>query len=195
MVANLRNQNLSELILLLGLCCIFAGGTFALLNQVNASYDELTQQQLMKFDRVRSIAAFKSEVAQPMQGAAPPPGADFFFADGTSAVVTAQLLSNLKNIASAHGLDVLRAADLPTRQDGPIELVGGSADLSGNMTNVFAFIQDIESAKPVLFIEKLELHSNLGGTAGADAETFLTVSIQVSGVAHTPIEVNSAGNN
>ena len=191
----MRNRNLSHLILPFSVCCIFAVGALTLFNLATASYNELTQQQLMKFDKLRAIAAFKSNVAEPVQTAGQTPGAELFFTAGTPAVVTAQLLSNLKNIASAHGLDVLRAADLPAKVEGPLNSVGGSVDLSGNMPSVLAFIQDIETTKPALFIEELELHTNRESNADANVETFLNVSVQVYGVIHAHPKNNASGNN
>lgn len=158
------------------------------LNQANLSNKEMIEQQLAKFDRLRSIAAFKIIVSQNSSVSEGDLSTQPFFAAGTPAIVTAQLLTNLKAIAAAHSLEILRAADLPTKAEGSLNLVEGTLDLSGNMANVFALVQDIESAKPALFIEKLDMHSNGASAADPNADTFLTVSIQVSGAMHSQID-------
>lgn len=165
------------------------------LDQENFSYKEMTEQQLAKYDRLRSIAAFKIIVSQNSSVSEGDLGAQLFFAGGTPAIVTAQLLTNLKIIAAAHGLEILRAADLPAKTEGSLNLIAGTLDLSGNMANVFALVQDIESAKPALFIEKLDMHSNSTGAADPNADTFLTVSIQVSGAMQAQIDTKLPSGN
>ena len=104
------------------------------LYQLSLSNTELIQQQLAKFDKLRSIASFKNIVPQNAEAPKADPLAELFFGAGTPAIVTAQLLTDLKNIAAAHGLEVLRAADIPTKTEGSLNLIGGTLDLSGSMT-------------------------------------------------------------
>lgn len=165
------------------------------LDQKNFSYREATDQQLAKYDRLRSIAAFKIIDSQNSSVSEGDLDAQLFFAGGTPAIVTAQLLTNLKTFAVAHNLEILRAADLPARTEGSLNLIAGTLDLSGSMANVFALVQDIESAEPALFIEKLDMHANSTGAVDPNADTFLTVLIQVSGAMHAQIVTKLPGSN
>ncbi len=195
MVHELTAARISYLIfpaLLVSILALFVG---LFLYQENLSNTELLQEQLAKFDKLRAIASFKSNVSQNAESPKTDPLSELFFDAGTPAIVTAQLLTNLKNIATAHGIEVLRAADVPAKTEGSLNLIGGTLDLSGSMGNVFALIQDIENAKPALFIEKLDLHSNGASAVDPNAETFLTVSIQVFGAVHAQTDSKLPSNN
>ncbi len=169
----------SSVLALIGLCI---GG---LVKTEITSSEGILRDKLEQFDRLRSIANYKDTVDAKLRKAETPGDSGMFFANGTTAIVSAQLVSNLKNIAAARGLEVLRAADLPAKTAGPVNLVSGSLDFSGSSASVFALIQDIEIAKPALFIEKLVMHTN--ASADATAETILTVSMQVSGAVRSKV--------
>jgi Type II secretion system (T2SS), protein M subtype b len=184
MALRLSPQKIPYLALPIIIGSLMALATGWILYGLNVSYHNIIQQEFSRFDKLRSIVAFKDAVSKPSDSATLPESAALFFSDGTPAIVTAQLLTNLKNIAASHGLEVLRAADLPAKVEGPLNMVVGSLDLSGPIPSVFALIQDIENAKPALFIEKLDLHASSIGAIGENTDTILTVSIQVSGAAH-----------
>jgi hypothetical protein len=157
-----------------------AGGACAMLAQVWSTGHEEINQKLIDFDRVRSIASFKTSLEQLNGKSAQAIVGDLFLAKGTSAIVSAQLLGNLKQMSANRGLEVLRAEDLPAKTVDALTLVGGSLDLSGTMAGVYGLVQDIENAKPFLFVEKLDLHAN-GPAGNENIDTILNVSLQVYG--------------
>jgi Type II secretion system (T2SS), protein M subtype b len=148
---------------------------------------ESVEEQLAAYDKVRAIAAFKTVLPQSVSSSDQGSGMELFYADGTPAIVAAQLLTNVKQMAVNHGLEVLRFGDVPVKVESPLTLVGGSFDLSGPIANVYALIHDIENAKPALFIDTLDLHGNGApdGSNEQNADTILTVTMQIFGAMHT----------
>jgi hypothetical protein len=144
------------------------------------------EEQILTYDKTRSVAAFtkvldgqKADLV--LKGLMVP--------EATSAIVSAQLLANISKFAGNHDVDILRSNDLPPITDGVLRVVGGAYEISGAMPNVYAFIADIEKAKPVLFIDTLSLHSNVVQNNEAISETTITGYIEISVVIDTPAEL------
>jgi Type II secretion system (T2SS), protein M subtype b len=164
--------------LFFGICiAAFVG---PIIYKINLDADLEFQDRLSSFDKTRAIAAFGKSLKA---GAVPEKNmknSDQFFKGETPAIVTAKLLTNLKNFASARGIEILRAADLPDQKEKSFYIIGASLDLSGNQANILGLIQDIETAKPKLFIDKMSVRAS-GQPLGSNVEVVLTVSLEVSG--------------
>lgn len=147
--------------------------------------NEAISGELERYDRLRAIAAYRqaldsagAEIDEKAYG-------DLFLKEGTVAVVSAGLLTQLKQMAATQGIEIMRAGDLEPRIDDPVSLVGGSLEMSGTLSSIYGFIQQIETAKPLLFIDRLDIRSN--GSTGADDSTDarLMVQIRVYGAIHS----------
>lgn len=143
--------------------------------------EELIAEKLETFDRLRSIAAYKDNLRELNAAKADKVYEGLFLRSGTGAIVSADLLSQLKQMAAVRGVEVMRAGDLPAIVEGEITLVGGSLQMSGTTSNVMGFIQQIETARPLLFIDRINVRS--GGIGGGEekSDTILTVEMHVYG--------------
>jgi Type II secretion system (T2SS), protein M subtype b len=144
------------------------------------------EQQILAYDKTRSVAKFAkildgNETDMAFKGLMIP--------ESTSAIINAQLLASISKLAGNHGVDILRSNDLLPMTEGTLKLVGGAYEINGTMPNVYAFIADIERAKPVLFIDTLSVRSNGAQNNEAISETTITGSIEISVVVDTPSEL------
>lgn len=138
-------------------------------------------EELAKLDRLRSIADYKQVLGTLDVGTDDKIYGDLFLKEGTAAVISANLLTRLKEIAATQNVEVMRAGGLQTKAEGPITLVGGSLEMSGTITGIYGFIRQIEMAKPFLFIDRLDIRSNSSGVAGEKIETGLMTQMHVYG--------------
>ena len=134
--------------------------------------------ELVKFDRLRSVASYAGVPNGVNSDAA---YGELFLKGKTQAMVSADLLTQLKQMASTHGVEVVRAGDLQPKTEGTVTLVGGSVEMSGGIANIFDFIQDIERARPLLFVDHLSMRASGVADAEEKYETPLTVEVQVFG--------------
>jgi Type II secretion system (T2SS), protein M subtype b len=136
-------------------------------------------QQLVRFDKTRSIATYGSKLKAAASTAPEGLESKFFYANGPDAIISAQVAANFKQMAAKHGLEIIRAGDLPAIADGPIKLVGETFDLSGSIANVYALIQEVEDVKPFLFVDKMDIHANGNGANDLNVDTALNITIQL----------------
>ena len=164
------------LFLVLVLACM---GTWLL--RVWNGGNAVMSDELVKFDRLRSVASYADIPKGKNSDAGANANGELFLQGKTQAMVSADLLTQLKQMASAHGVEVVRAGDLPPKTEGPVTLVGGSVEMSGGIANIFDFIQDIERARPLLFVDHLSMRASGVAEAEEKYETPLAVEVQVFG--------------
>jgi hypothetical protein len=142
---------------------------------------EAMSDELLRFDRLRSVASYSQVIARLSPEAEDKVYDDLFLIGKTEAVVSADLLTQLKQMAATRGVEVVRAGDVQSKTEGPITLVGESLEMSGGITDIFSFVQDIEEGKPLLFLDRLNLRTN--GFLGDEVknDTLLIVEMQVFG--------------
>ena len=154
--------------------------------------NETLSEELVKFDRLRSIADYKQVLGTLDAGTDDNIYGDLFLKEGTVAVISADLLTQLKQIAATQSVEVVRAGDLQPKAEGPITLVGGSLEMSGTITGIYGFIRQIEKAKPLLFIDRLDIRSNSSGVTEDKTETRLMAQMHVYGaVRSTAMSANA----
>jgi hypothetical protein len=173
---NLLKASLGLIILVMPLCIL----GFWLHNSWNAG-NAMLSEELVKFDRLRSIADYKQVLGTLDAGTDDKIYGDLFLKEGTVAVISADLLTQLKQIAATQGVEVMRAGDLQPKAEGPITLVGGSLEMSGTIAGIYGFIRQIEMAKPLLFVDRLDIRSNSSGAAEDKTETRLMAQMHVYG--------------
>ena len=143
--------------------------------------NETISEELAKFDRLRSIAAYSHVLETLDVGIDDKIYGDLFLKEGTVAVISADLLTQLKQMAATQSVEVTRAGDLQPKPEGPITLVGGSVEMSGTISGIYGLVQQIETAKPLLFIDRFDVISNSSAEAEDKMESRLTVQIHVYG--------------
>ena len=155
--------------------------------------EEKISDVLVKFDRLRSIAAYKQVLGTLASTADDKVYDDLFLKEGIAAVVSADLLTQLKQVAATGGVEVVRAGDLQPKTEGTITFIGGSLEMSGTISAIYGLVQQIESAKPLLFIDRLDMRSNGSGGAGDKTETRLLVQMHVFGAVRSS-KLSTQGN-
>jgi hypothetical protein len=153
-------------------------GLSALWSQIGG--EPLADERLAQFDRLRAVAAYrpKLETQGGDESAAAFDGS--FLPDGPPAVVSANLLDLLKQMAAMQGIEVLQAEGLPPRPVEGLVLVGGRLQMVGQMPAVLNLLKAIEETEIALVTEKLSLRNTRPGGDEA-AETYLSVELQVYG--------------
>ena len=154
--------------------------------------NEAISEELVKFDRLRSIAGYKQVLGTLDAGTDDKIYGDLFLKEGTVAVISADLLTQLKQIAAGQSVEVMRAGDLQPKVEGSITLVGCSLEMSGTIAGIYGFIGQIEAAKPLLFIDRLDIRSNSSGAAEDKTESRLMAQMHVYGaVRSTAMSANA----
>jgi Type II secretion system (T2SS), protein M subtype b len=180
--AGRRNKSSFLIVCQLAVLFLVFGSGFAVWQIWKAGEDSIAEQ-LKAYDKVKSIAAYETFLKEQSTPKGKVDVIGLFFPDQPSAILTAQMVTNIKQMAANHGLEVLRAGDLPEKTEGILNLVGSSFDFSGSIPNVYALIQDLDAARPYLFVDRIDLHSNTAGGAGENTDSVLTVTMQVYGAA------------
>jgi len=98
----------------------------------------------------QALQALKSTVGQ-MEGQ--------FLAGGNPAVASADLQEILKNVTSAHGVQMTSIKVLQPRDAGPYQEVPVQVQLSGTMTQLLTILYHLEHHKKLLFIPELEINA------------------------------------
>jgi Type II secretion system (T2SS), protein M subtype b len=176
-----KNWVFRQAILPFSILALLLGVISALIISAWSNGREQINQKLIDFDHIRSIASFKTLLNKKTELTDETMLDGLFLVAGPAPIVSAQLLAKLKQSAASHEIEVLRVEDLPEKNIAPLTFVGGSLELTGNIGEIYTFIQDIENEKPFLFIEKLDLHSNLTSGNPTNLDTILNVSLRVYG--------------
>ena len=143
--------------------------------------NEVIAEELVKLDRLQSIATYRKVLGAQDSHTDDRLYDDLFLKEGTGAVVSADLLTFLKQMAATRGVEVVRAGELQPKTEGPITLVGGSLEMSGRIPDIFGFVQQIEAAKPLLFLDSLTIRSNSPNGTEDKSDTLLMVEMHVFG--------------
>jgi Type II secretion system (T2SS), protein M subtype b len=155
----------------------------------NSALESFQQQELI-FDKIRAVATYKSKLEVKTGSASTPLLSELFFASAPQAIVSAQLSANFKQMAANRNVEILRSSDLPATKEGSLNLAGGVFDLSGSMPNILALIEDTENAKPLLFIDRLELHANMAATSEQQSETAMNATLNIVVPIAQPLETS-----
>jgi Type II secretion system (T2SS), protein M subtype b len=76
----------------------------------------------------------------------------------------------------------MSTSDLPPKNEGPLQLVGASLQLSGTSASIYALTQAIEQSKPLMFIDRFNLAANSSPVDENLSDTILSGEMQVFGV-------------
>lgn len=143
--------------------------------------DGQPDERLAQLDRLRAVAAYRPKL-EALEGGEPVAAfAGSFLADGPPAVVSANLLDLLKQMAAMQGIEVLQAESLPPKPLEGLVLVGGKLQMAGQMPAVLNLLKAVEETELALVTEKLSLRNTRPGGDEA-SETYLSVELQVYGV-------------
>lgn len=142
--------------------------------------------QLTKLDRLRAVASYGAVLDKLTQQSSNDAFKDLFLGEGTPDVVYADMLTRLKELSATLGVEVLRADGLQSKTEGPLALVGGNIEVSGTIPAIYGFVQQIEAAKPLLFIDRLAIRGAGAPIDEQHSDTALTVEMQIYGALPNP---------
>jgi hypothetical protein len=163
---------------ILGLA-ILGGGLLYGKYQANRQY---IAETLEVHDRLASIAAYESVIDKQPDTIAATLLDDLYLGDGQPAVLSANLLTLLEQLAANQGIAVNRESALPPRKQGPVTRIAGAMAISGTLPAIYGFLEQIEAARPVLFIDRLDIRVNQTGVPEEQSDTIASVEIEVSGL-------------
>lgn len=195
MSVSLPERRLSASILAVSLVAIPVMAAAFWLHGAWKTGNENITEELAKFDRLRSIAAYQQILDGAEAGAYDKTYDDLFLKTGPAAIISADLLTQVKQMAAVRGLQIMRAGDLQPKTEGPITLVGGSVEMTGSIPAIYGLIQQIEAARPLLFIERLGLRSNSPGADEDKSDTVLTAELHVYGAVRSSTFLPNAETN
>ncbi len=99
----------------------------------------------------------------------------------SDAVAAAGLQSTLSALAEAKGSRLASTEYLATQAEGQFRRVGVRVALTGDLAILTAMLAGIETARPPLFIDNLEIHSSQAGSAAGGGQTSLAIAMDVYG--------------
>ena len=101
-----------------------------------------------------------------------------FLPGDSELAVQANLQTTLTGLAQASGVRIRSARKLPERERAPFKLVGMGLNLTTDIANVQKILYAIETARPYLFVESLDI-SPLGGANPPPGQRMLEVRLDV----------------
>lgn len=107
----------------------------------------------------------------------------------TPALAAAQVQRRLGDLAELEGLGVLSVQTMPTAEIEGLRRVAVRAELTGSIAGLASLLHEIESGRPMLFVERLEIRARppdagglrLGPPRGDGDRDALMVRLDVSG--------------
>jgi len=146
------------------------------------SQDLARKRQLLV--RYQALRESKGKVAQALQALKNTVGQmeGQFLAGGNAAVASADLQEILKNVTSAHGVQMTSIKVLQPRVAGPYQEVPVQVQLSASVTQLLTVLYHLEHHKKLLFIPELEINSPRWMTSQKGRDPMLQVNLVVTGL-------------
>ncbi len=185
-----RGTLLSKLIAVLLLAVPFGlaafGGSFLWAQWQNRNTE--LAALIDRYDHARAVASFKVDSLKTSHS-------DewiklYALGEGTPAVLTANLQSKIRELAAQKTVDILQAGDLKfdVQEDGFARL-GVHIEMSGNQDGVVSVIEQVQQARPWLFLDNVQFRSGYSVGANMAVEPPHFVSMDVWGIA--PVDPES----
>ncbi len=147
-------KTLGRRLLAIGLLCAVTAG-FVVVGQViwaeHRSIEARIEEGRVLLGRLEAAAVVAR--VSPGDTAAPVDTADVMIAEESEGLAIAALQARLSDLASAAGLRVESSGGLPSRDEGPLKLIGLRIEVSGKDAAVGKMLHSIETVRPVLLIE------------------------------------------
>jgi general secretion pathway protein M len=139
-----------------------------LANHVGALRGEIASQREL-LGRFEAFAASRPEVEAMAQRSQQVIRSGLFLTGETDALRTASLQAQVTAIAGEHGIRMSSARTLPSREMDGLRLIGVQAELNAQLESLQAMILSLESHRPYLFIESLNVAPTVSRRPGDDA--------------------------
>jgi hypothetical protein len=145
---------------------------------------------LQNLDQLRSIAIYAKTWKPKAEGN----GAQIsslFLPQAASTIVDANLLASIKALAGQGAVEISRTSSSPSRPEGGLVWHDVTVDVTATSAALTQFITTLESATPALFVERLQIQSNIQPGVILQQEPVLSAELTISGA--TKAEVIAAG--
>jgi hypothetical protein len=180
--SRLLNKLLAVVIGLLLLAPI--GGAATYFTFVWSNNAEAIQDELDKYDRFRSVAAY--DPAKLLVSTSEADLSRYFLGAGSPAVVSASLQARLRELAQQRRVEIIQASDLKSEQITPeLMKLGVRLELSGPFHGVHDVLQQIEASVPWLFVDNVQIRSGFFEAVAQPIEPPMSASLDVWGVVST----------
>ena len=146
------------------------------------SQDLTRKRQLLV--RYQALRESKGKVAQALQALKNTVGQmeGQFLAGGNPAVASADLQEILKNVTSAHGVQMTSTKVLQPRDAGPYQEVPVQVQLAANVTQLVTVLYHLEHHKKLLFIPELEINAPRWMAKQKETDQPVQVNLVVTGL-------------
>jgi Type II secretion system (T2SS), protein M subtype b len=105
----------------------------------------------------------------------------FFFIAPSAPLVIAQVQQHLQSIVAANQAQFVRATEIPSSERNGISFAGLKLELSGNVESLAKTVETIESAVPLLFVERARFTGDPMNGVDPHRQPLLTLSLDVVG--------------
>jgi general secretion pathway protein M len=139
-----------------------------LANHIGGLRGELASQREL-LGRFQAFAASRTEVEAMAERSRTAIRSGLFLTGQTDALRTASLQALVTGIAGEHGIRMSSARTLPSREIDGLRLIGVQAELNADLESFQAMILSLESHRPYLFIESLNVAPTASRRPGDDA--------------------------
>jgi Tfp pilus assembly protein PilO len=136
------------------------------------------EDQRLQLDQYNVVAAQGANLRQLEQQHQAELAFGEFLPGDSELVVQSNLQTTLTNLAQASGVRIRSARKLPERERAPFKLVGMGINLTTDIGNVQKILHAIETARPYLFVEALDI-SPLGGANPPPGQRMLEVRLDI----------------
>ena len=157
-----------------------------LVGRFTSAQERIAEQRAL-LGRLNTAAS--QEPATTTTGKPAPSGADgaVFLPGASDAIRVAELQSALSRIAEAEGVQLKSTRSLPPRERETVRMLGVEARLSASIEQVQKILYKLETQRPHLFIEALQITPLAAFVpSSASTNTALDVRIDVLGAAERP---------
>ncbi len=140
-------------------------------------------------DGVRTLAGFRSVIAQSRQAGAEMSAGDLdryrgdFLAGPEDAIIVADLQTRLSALITAHNAELSSARALPPKSRDGLEFLGLGLQIRAEMKNIQEVLHAIETGTPLLFVERADLRLDERGAAAGRARNVESIAPMVLDIA------------
>ena len=138
------------------------------------------------YDRLRGIASYQLTSESAKSDTIRLAQSRLFLGDGTPAVIVAGLQARLQEYAAGDGVNVLQMGESAPVSIAGVSYLGVHVEAQATLRGLHGFLRQIESSRPLLFIEGLTIRADPSAGPQAETEPFLNAGFDVYGPVSVP---------
>ncbi len=138
-----------------------------------------SEQLLARYDQVEAMVPELQQRLKTLR--ADQAGMDAFIQGANPALMTAKLQASAQQITAAADVQLRSSRTLPLAAEGNFSRLGLELELTASAGGLQHLLYDLESAKPMIFVDRLSISVPEGGTTAKapDGQSALNISIRV----------------